>query len=736
MPECVCQPSHHALDPLTEEEAWNLFTRQLGYYDHKVEPLAKSVARECAGLPLGIQTMARSMMGVDDIHEWRNVLRELTESKVRQDDMEPEVFRILKCSYIRLNDSTLQQSFLYCALFPEDFALIRENLIEYLIDEKIIEEMRSRHAQIDKGHSILNKLENVCLLESPATDGRQRCVKMHDLMRDMALQKLRENFQGMVAAGEQLEELPDEEKWTEDLMRVSLMKNQIKEIPSGHSPKCPNLSTLLLSMNYELTMIADSFFTRLCGLKVLDLSFTNIARLPDSISDLVTLAALLLQNCSSLRLVPSLAKLRALKKLDLRYTGIQEVPQGMACLSNLRYLNLHETWLKELPAGILPNLFRLQFLRLPKELVIKGEEVACLRKLETLECHFSDLVNFSAYFKDKERQSLSAYSFRIGVTESVYACGYKSLRGSEDFRKEVWLHNFSLRREGDFLRLPEDIEDLEIAECNDVKTLSDFFPLQYAKQLKSFSIERCDGMKYLFSLPAISTGIPESLETLKLKLLTNLVALISRDIAAPLPIPSFVAFSCLKKFEIYCCQGIEKLFHPGLLPNFQNLEVLEVADCDKLKVIVATEELIMSEASHIRSINGLTITSTEFSLPKLKVLSLTHLPELTSIYYGKIICDSLQEITLLNCPKLKRMPLSLLLLNNGGQSPLPSIEKIVIHTKRWWETVEWDQPNAKNVLLPLCVFFSDDEDEIEEEDVTDAEDEIDQENEIDEAANM
>jgi disease resistance protein RPS2 len=117
------------------------------------------------------------------------------------------------------------------------------------------------------------------------------------------------------------------------------MQNKIVEIPSSHSPWCPYLSTLLLCQNLSLEFIADSFFKQLHGLKVLDLSYTGIENLPDSVSDLVTLTALLLKECDNLRHDPSLEKLRALKRLDLSSTwALEKMPQGMECLTNLRYL--------------------------------------------------------------------------------------------------------------------------------------------------------------------------------------------------------------------------------------------------------------------------------------------------------------------------------------------------------------------------------------------------------------
>jgi disease resistance protein RPS2 len=178
--------------------------------------------------------------------------------------------------------------------------------------------MRSMKDAFDEGHTMLNKLENVCLLESAQMMSTgSRYVKMHDLIRDMAIHILVESPQYMVKAGAQLKELPDAEEWTENLTIVSLMQNRFEGIPSSHSPKCPNLSTVFLCDNEGLGFIADSFFKQLHGLKVLDLSWTVIKNLPDSVSDLVSLTALLLNECDNLKHVPSLKKLRALKRLDL-----------------------------------------------------------------------------------------------------------------------------------------------------------------------------------------------------------------------------------------------------------------------------------------------------------------------------------------------------------------------------------------------------------------------------------
>uniref|UniRef100_A0A7N2MAG1 Uncharacterized protein n=1 Tax=Quercus lobata TaxID=97700 RepID=A0A7N2MAG1_QUELO len=74
-------------------------------------------------------------------------------------------------------------------------------------------------------------------------------------------------------------------------------------------------------------------------------------------------------------------------------------------------------------------------------------------------------------------------------------------------------------------------------------------------------------------------------------------------------------------------------------------------------------------------------------------------PELKTICSsGKaIVCDSLERVEIIECQKLKRLPLSLPLLN-GQLSPPPSLKEIEAN-KEWWESL--DCQDTKNVLQPF-----------------------------------
>ncbi|KAK9016686.1 hypothetical protein V6N11_079181 [Hibiscus sabdariffa] len=196
--------------PLTKEEAWKLFLEMVGHdilNSQGVEPIARSIANQCAGLPLGVITIASCMRGIDDICEWRNALNELSLHKRSVNGLKDEVFQQLRFSYDRLKDGKLQDCFLTCALYPEDWEIREEKLIQLWIAEGLVEEVDSIQAKLDRGRAIMNRLIRNCLLEVFTERENERIVKMHDHLRDMALDIAGSQF--LVKSGMMLEKAPD-----------------------------------------------------------------------------------------------------------------------------------------------------------------------------------------------------------------------------------------------------------------------------------------------------------------------------------------------------------------------------------------------------------------------------------------------------------------------------------------------------------------------------------------------
>ncbi|KAG5226459.1 disease resistance protein [Salix suchowensis] len=629
------------VEPLSEGEAWNLFVEKLGHgarlFPETKQIVAESIVKECAGLPLGIMTMAGSMKGVKAEYRWRDALQRLRIPEVGPSDMETEVFRALKFSYAQLNDPALQKCFLHITIFPKGKIIWREDLIEYLIDEGIIVEMWRRHEQFDRGHTMLDQLENASLLEGSRDDENYRYVKMHDLIWDMARKILNESLGGRVQAGAQLTELPDGTWWRENLLIVSLMENRIKEIPSGFSPRCPNLSTLLLCRNYKLNLVESSFFQHFIRLQVLDLSDTDIEKLPDSICHLTTLTVLLLGWCAKLIYVPSLAKLKALEKLDLSYTGLENLPEGMERLKDLRYLNLDGSGVRDLQPGILPELSKLQFLKLHQKfgvfLPVRGREVVRLRKLETLECNFSDLENFGI--------------FHIAGFLPLIACkvtvGRPSFSLLEDLnytksKSEAWFYDLMIDDASFLSRFS--FPKLVIVNCQNIRSLCSW------GGNGSLEILHLDGLMILETL----------FEAPSDRLAFSIVC--SEGLTSSMRISC--SLCSLKEIVIHKCHKMKMLFPPRLLSGLQ-LEVIVVEDCHNMGVIMGTDE--EDRTHHI-------VTS-----ENLKVLVLKKLPELNSIYCGRLECQSIEEIIVNDCPQLTRIPLT-----------IPhSLKKIQVDPGIWWD---------------------------------------------------
>ncbi|PPD91363.1 hypothetical protein GOBAR_DD11713 [Gossypium barbadense] len=346
-PVCVAMGAKtFNVQPLELEKAWELFQDKVGDEALNSHPdipnLAEQLAERCGGLPLALVTIGRAMACKTTLGEWNYAIETLK----RHDgplQLQNEAFRLLKFSYDNLPNATMRACFLYCCLYPEDYSIPKKRLVEYWFCEGLLNEYdRVSDAQM-QSNDIISSLLNACLLENGGEIHGEECVKMHDVIRDMALciadnsEAKENNF--FVKAGAQLYEEPDV-KAGESVKRMSLMANKIKVLKE--TPKCPNLRTLFLSQN-ELQVISDGFFQLMPHLTVLDLSRNLRLRvLPEGISQLVCL------QC-----------------LDLSYTGISELRMGLKSLTKLKMLDLSYMHnLRKIPQHLISRFSRLQIFRM------------------------------------------------------------------------------------------------------------------------------------------------------------------------------------------------------------------------------------------------------------------------------------------------------------------------------------------------------------------------------------
>ncbi|KAL5823497.1 hypothetical protein ACOSQ4_021397 [Xanthoceras sorbifolium] len=426
--------------PLSENEALELF----------FEKAELDISKQCASLPLAIVTIASSLKEEEDICEWRNALSELTNKvrsiKVRDD----EVFVRLKFSFNGLKDEKIQRCFLYCALYPEEYNIPK--------------------TELDGAHIMIKKLVNNCLLLESIDFRMRSYVKVHDVVRDMVLRYITSKSPlFMLKAGLNLKAIPSSQEWKENL------------------DKCPILSSLFLQDN-PLESIPKSFFSQMHGLMILNLLKTKIDSLPNSISELTSLTALLLKDYLGL-------------------TAINEVPTGMEMLTNLKSLDLYSMELHKIPAGIFAKLCRLQNLVVHWGLEIQRvavEEAARLKNLDSVKAQFNNLQDFNCYVK-----SLSSHGgpneyglFLYPKDMEMHPSDWRLI--SFNVNKEVHINNCDIcgREEKDSIILPKDVENLQ--NLTVLLNLSESTPHDQYSHLKGVRVRTCWKVKKLFSSKKLS----------------------------------------------------------------------------------------------------------------------------------------------------------------------------------------------------------------------------------------
>ncbi|XP_010539538.1 PREDICTED: probable disease resistance protein At5g63020 isoform X2 [Tarenaya hassleriana] len=318
---------------LSWDDAWALFQSKVGEMALKCHPdipkLARKIARKCGELPLALNIIGKAMASKKTVERWRHAIRVLNSSSHEFTGMRNEILPILRFSYDHLESEEVKMGFLYCALFPEDFEIHREQLIDYWICEGIIKTKcrGDRDEAVDEGHDIISTLVSACLLMDDESGER---VKMHDVIREMALWIVpkRGQHEGcyIVKAGERLRQVPNIQNW-EEVRRMSLMSNEIEEIDGDAN--CRKLTTLFLQKN-NVKKISGEFFR-------------GIKQLPAGLQDLRKLTHLNLEHNDLEGIGWRISSLRNLQVLRLWRSGVScdlQLLEEIQQLEHLAYLTI------------------------------------------------------------------------------------------------------------------------------------------------------------------------------------------------------------------------------------------------------------------------------------------------------------------------------------------------------------------------------------------------------------
>ncbi|KAG8660989.1 hypothetical protein MANES_02G202959v8 [Manihot esculenta] len=514
---------------LNNEEALVLFKETAGNsIGHDLLDTVKEIVNECEGLPIAIVTLSKALKNKNK-HIWNDVLRHLKNSKLEDiSGMKTKVFSAIELSYNFLEDEEAKSCFLLCSLFPEDFNILVEDLLEFGMGLRLFKGVEYVHEGRDRIYKLIDMLKGSNLLLE-GDDKWNESVKMHDLVRDVAISLASTNKQWHTLQSQaRINEWQYDDRY-KNCTAISLLCEDIKKL-KDHL-KCPNLELLQLwhdcQNDCQLQSLPINVLEGMKELKVLSIA-SRIPSLPQSIDVLKNLQTLCLWN-DWLNEMHTIGDLVKLEILEIRSYRLEELPAEIGNLKNLRLLNLRRVRiLRYIPPGVLLRLSKLEELYLPLRYMMKWEwkedeekTNASLSELETHHITALHIAVVNAYISPKDSVFRNLIRFHIFVGTSKFHIVHKDsenvlhLKGDASDIKGSGI--CVLLREVEVLYLQEvknlkkivnEIEDNSFAdlkrdECVDalVRILeSPKSPLPFLSNLRKIEIDGCDELKYFIPL--------------------------------------------------------------------------------------------------------------------------------------------------------------------------------------------------------------------------------------------
>ncbi|KAL5537587.1 hypothetical protein UlMin_044119 [Ulmus minor] len=736
--------SSYSLKILSDEDCLRIFaSHALGHEDFgthsNLEKIGGQIVKKCKGLPLAAKALGGVLRSTEDVRQWERILKseiwDLT-------DEESNILPALRLSYHYL-PAHLKRCFAYCSIFPKDFMFDKEELILLWMAENLLGYPQNNKRIEDVGDEYFKDL----LSRSFFQKSHESSFVMHDLMVDLAtfvsgkfcvfLEKENPNESMRMARhlGYSRKFHDSYEKFNcvfeASHLRTFYGVNGTYSC-SGHdyyekfNYSIENIymcSTYKLGCTYSCNVskgVVHDLFVKLKCLRVLSLKgYRNISQLPDSIGEQRHLRYLDLSFTSINRLPESICMLFNLQTLKLwGCDHLIKLPKHMHRLINLRYLCLSGKGLLEMPTQInkLKSLQMLGTFVVGKD---DGTNIAELKELPNLRgaLRVKNLQNvlkiedaLQAQLMDKKYLEELELEWGDETSDSVHEKNIRDKLLPNSALKGLIIRNYGGTTFPNWVggrSLCTNIVDLSLVDCKYCHSLP---PLGQLMSLKSLCIARFDG---IVSVDAEFYGNCSlvkpfaSLEFLKFSYMPNWKVW-------SMPVEDAdQAFPKLRQLEVKCCKMLT-----GDLPHFlhsltslciyfcENLACslpkmpivsqIEILFCKELKIdsysftenrslkrltIGNANKFVFVMDSSYESLESLSLSDLPASLksfpldsfPKIKSLSISHSPNLELISVSDRLCRALTSLSYLSiwgCPNFIMFP--------GDGFTFPSVTRLCI----------------------------------------------------------
>ncbi|MED6108119.1 hypothetical protein PIB30_020565 [Stylosanthes scabra] len=342
---------HYRLDLLSDEDCWSVFLKHSSISTNleqyaTLEPIGRNIVEKCKGLPLAVKTLGGLLRNKSDVGDWKKIL----ESKIWElPEDESEIVPALRVSYHYL-PSHLKRCFVYCSLFPEDYQFDKDELILLWMGEDLLRPMGNNTLE-NIGSVYFDELVARSFFQSSGASAE--LFVMHDLMHDLATFFAGKFFfrefgnQHMVDSRtrhlsydwDPISRFPEASDGAINMRTFLCVDDKSNEIKSDFWLKQLRCLRVLAFQKCKNLSLLDSI-GELIHLRYLNLSWTSIVTLPESLCKLYNLQTLKLRDCYKLEMLPSrMQDLVNLGHLDIRGTHhLKEMPKGMSKLKHLNFL--------------------------------------------------------------------------------------------------------------------------------------------------------------------------------------------------------------------------------------------------------------------------------------------------------------------------------------------------------------------------------------------------------------
>ncbi|XP_027180878.1 disease resistance protein RPM1-like [Coffea eugenioides] len=335
----------HRMEPLSFEDSWTLFCNKIfkgnSCPGHLMD-VAKGILDKCEGLPLAILAIS-GLLALKDVNraeEWEMVRRSLG-GELEGTGKLDRVKKILSLSYSDL-PWHLKTCLLYTSIYPEDYEIQCERLINLWIAERFLE-WRGGMSIEDVAWGYLSELVNRSLIQVTRVfyEGIPDTCRIHDLLKEVIVLKSREQNMVTVTTGQPT-------MWPSDKVRRlvvhSSSSNNTQHQQQQRQNYCIDHLRSFITVGSTDPLLFKMWISEISRnsklLKVLDLRGQE--EIPNEIFNLFHLKYLNLHGTRVERIPKAIGKLQHLEFLDLRNTRVRELPMEIVKLQKLRFLRVYQ----------------------------------------------------------------------------------------------------------------------------------------------------------------------------------------------------------------------------------------------------------------------------------------------------------------------------------------------------------------------------------------------------------